>query len=79
MSAPFVQAKSIVDPWCGHIERDAGGTRCQCLEVGTDLVGDVAIGSDAVGADDHRVDAAARQQQTGGVVGDQRVRHAVLT
>ncbi len=62
----------------GDVEGDAVVGAGQRLEVGADLVGDVAVGGDAVGADDHRIDPAAAHEQAGGVVGDQRVRHAVL-
>ena len=40
--------------------------------VGADLVRDVAVGGDAVGADDHEVDLARGHQRRGGAVGDQR-------
>ena len=42
--------------------------------VGADLVGDVAVGGDAVAADDHGVDLAAADQPGRGAVDDQLVR-----
>jgi hypothetical protein len=79
MCAPSGQSRSRWSTRRGDVERHAGcRARRQRLEVGADLVGDVAVGGDAVGADDDRVDVAARQQQAGGVVGDDGVRHAVL-
>ena len=43
----------------GDVERNAVIARGQCLQIGADLVADVAIGRGAVGADDHHVDLAA--------------------
>jgi hypothetical protein len=43
----------------GDVERDAVGLGGEGHGVGADLVGDVAVGGDAVGADDHQVDLAA--------------------
>ena len=60
------------------VERDAvvgGGER---LQVGADLVGDVPVGGDAVGADDHRIDLAVAHQEAGRVVGDEGAGNAVL-
>src|SRR5260221_10413534 len=48
------------------------------LEIGSDLVADVAIGGDAVGADDGKIDLAMLHQMATGVVGDHGVRHAVM-
>ena len=45
--------------------------------VGADLVGDVAVGRDPVGADDHQIDATAGEQLAGGAVGQQGHRDAV--
>ena len=45
----------------------AGG---QGLEVGADLVGAVAVGGDAVGADDDQIHPAFGHQPASGVVGD---------
>ena len=36
-----------------------------------DLVGDVAVGGDAIGADDHEVDVARAHQRRGRAVGDE--------
>ena len=67
-----------VEGWRGHrgIERNAvvgGGER---LVVGADLVADVAIGRDPIGAHDDDVDLAAPQQEPAGAVDEQRVRDA---
>jgi hypothetical protein len=77
MSAPSGQAKSRSSA-ARRRRRNAVVGAGQRLEIGADLVGDVAVGGDAVGADDHRVDLALAHQDAGGVVGDQGVRHAVL-
>ena len=45
------------------VERHAVVARRQRLVVGADLVADVAVGGDAIGADEHDVDAAASQQE----------------
>ena len=53
----------------------AGGER---LEVGSDLVADVADGGYAVGAHDRQVDHAVLHQVAAGIVRDHRVRHRLL-
>ena len=58
----------------GDEERHAVGPGRERLQVGADLVGDVAVGGDAVGAGDHHVDLARGEQVPGGAVGHQPVR-----
>src|SRR5690606_11152201 len=60
------------------IERHPVVVRRQRLEVGADLVADVAAARGAVGAGDAQVDLPALHQVTAGIVGDHGVRHAVL-
>src|SRR6266516_2234396 len=48
----------------------------QCVR--TNLIGDVAIGRDAIGAYDDQVDRPARDEMPSHVVGDQRLRDASL-
>ena len=60
----------------GDVERDAvvvGGDR---ERVGADLVRGVAVGGDAVGADDHGVDVAAREPRRRGALGQHGHRDA---
>src|ERR1700722_16757232 len=52
-----------------------GGERFQ---IGADLVGGVAARGDAIGADDAEVDAPMLHQMAAGIVGDDRMRHAML-
>ena len=52
--------------------------RRQRLQVGADLVGDVAASGGAVGAGDAEIDLAVAHQMPAGIVGDHGVRHAVL-
>lgn len=52
--------------------------RRERLQIGADLVADIAICGHAVGADDHRVDLPLHHQQAAGIVGDDRVRDAVV-
>ena len=61
-----------------NIERHAivvGGER---LQIGPDLVADIAIGGHPVGADDGEIDHAVLHQMAAGIVRDHRVRHAVM-
>ncbi len=67
--------------WCGVVEGAGGGGNVQryrvrvggeCHAIGADLVGDVTVGGDAIGADDHQIDGAAAQQRGGGAVGEDR-------
>ena len=61
-----------------NIERHAivvGGER---LQVGADLVADIAIGGHPVGADDREIDHAVLHQMTAGVIRDYRMRHAMV-
>jgi len=51
--------------------------RGQRLEIGADLVGDVPGGGGAVGADDAEIDHLLLHEMAAGIVGDQRVRHAM--
>ena len=44
----------------GDVERDAVLLRQHGDGVGADLVGDVAVGGDAIGADDHEIDLRRR-------------------
>jgi hypothetical protein len=69
--------KSIVGDGSA-IERHAAVVRGERLEVRPDLIADVAIGGDAIGADDHDIDQTVLHQVSAGIVGDHRVRHAVL-
>ena len=62
-----------------NIERHAvvvGGER---LQIGADLVADIAIGGHPVGADDGEIDHPVLHQMAAGVVGDHRVRDTVMT
>ncbi len=52
--------------------------RGQRLEIGAYLVADVAIGGDAVGADDDEIDHDVLHQMAAGIVGDHRMRHAMM-
>ena len=52
-----------------------GGER---LEIGADLVADVALRGDAVGAGDDEIDEPVLHQVAAGVVGDHRVGNALL-
>ena len=60
-----------------HVERDAVLAREHGDGVGADLVGDVAVGRNAVGADDDEVDEPLAHQRSGHVVGDDGRRNAV--
>ena len=60
------------------VERDAVLLGQHRHAVGADLVGDVAVGGDAIGADDDEVDRALAHQRAGHVVGDDRRVDAVL-
>ena len=51
--------------------------RGERLKVSADLVGDVAGGRGAVGADDAEIDELLLHEMPAGVVGDEGVRHAV--
>jgi hypothetical protein len=61
----------------GDVEGHAGvgGER---LQVGADLVADVAAGGGAVGPGDDEIDEPALHQVPAGIVDDDRVRHAVI-
>ena len=61
-----------------NIERHAIVVRGERLQIGSDLVADVAIGGHPVGSDDGEIDHAMLHQMAAGVVGDHRVRHAVM-
>ena len=61
-----------------HVEGHAVVVRGQRLEIGADLVGHVAGVGRAVGAGDDQVDQAVLHEMAAHVVGDDRVRHAVL-
>ena len=76
MPSPSGSAASIDDDRAGDDERDPGGPRGEREAVGPDLVGDVAVGRDAVGPGDHGVGLAAADQPGGGAVDDELVRHA---
>ena len=58
----------------GDDERDAGPGRGQRQRVCADLVGDVAVGGDPVGADDDGVDQPAGDDRRPGAVDDHAVR-----
>ena len=60
------------------VERHAVVARGERLQVGADLVADVAVRRDAVGARETHVDAARAHQVAAGVVRDHGVRDAVL-
>ena len=60
-----------------HEERDVVVARGERLEIGADLVGDVAGRRGAVGADDAEIDLSLLHQMPAGIVGDQRMRHAM--
>ncbi len=61
----------------GHIKRDAIVAGGECLEVGADLVGDVAAGRGTIGADDDQVHLPALHEVAAGIVGDDRVADTV--
>ena len=61
-----------------HVKWHVVVVRRERLEIGPDLVADVAVGGDAVGADDDEIDQPVLHQVAAGIVGDHRVRHAVL-
>ena len=58
----------------GDHERDAVVVREHGERIGADLVGDVAVRGDAVGAHHHEVDLAPRHQRPGRAVDHDRVR-----
>ena len=60
-----------------HIEGHVVVLRRQRLQIGADLVGDIAIGGDAVGAHDHHVHLARLHVMAAGIVGQDGVRHAM--
>ena len=62
---------------CGDIERHVVVGGRQRLQIGADLVAGVAACGDAVGADQAEIDLAVLHQMAAGIVGDQRVRHAM--
>ena len=59
----------------GDIEGHAIVMRRQRLEIGADLVADVAGARGAVGADDGQIDQPVLHEMAAGVVGDHRMRH----
>src|SRR5690606_41348486 len=59
------------------IEGDAAGVGRERFQIGADLVGDIAGRGGAVGAYDAHIDIAMLHQMAAGIVGDDRVRHAV--
>ena len=61
-----------------HIERHAIVVRGERLEISADLVADIAIGGDPVGADDDEIDHPVLHQMAAGVVGNDGMRHAVM-
>src|SRR5262249_20026619 len=69
-----------IDGWRrqAYIERHAIVLGCERLEIGADLVADVAVGGDPVRPHDHHVDHAVLHQVAAGIIRDHRVRHAVL-
>ncbi len=72
-------AEGPVDGGMGqrHVERHAIVLGGQRLQVGADLVRDIAIRSHAVGADDAEIHEVLLHQMAAGIVGDDGVRHAV--
>ena len=64
--------------WQRDVEGDAIVARGERLQVGADLVGCVAATGDAVRACDDEIHQAVLHEMTAGVVGDDRMRHAVL-
>src|SRR5579884_1261291 len=56
----------------GNVERNPVCTGQDRQGVGADLVGDVAVRNDAVGADDHGVDLTSLHHESGHAVGDER-------
>ena len=62
----------------GDIEGHGVVLRRERLQIGADLVADVAIGGGAVRADDHHVDEAALHQVAAGVVDDERMGRAMV-
>src|SRR5207244_2092716 len=65
-------------PRGGDVERDAVFLGKNGDGVSTDLIGDVAIGGDAVRADDHRADLAEAHHRASHVVGNNGGRDAVM-
>ena len=55
---------------CGHIERNLVRVRHHRDRIGADLVGEVAVGRDAIRADDDEVDVAALHERPGHALGD---------
>ena len=60
------------------VKRHAVVARGERLEVGADLVADIALRRGAVGADDAEIDQAVLHEMAARVVDDDGVRHAVL-
>ena len=73
-ATPSDTVQSIVEDGQRDPERHVVVVRRQRLQVGADLVGDVAGARDAVGADDHQIDLAVLHQMPAGIVGDHGVR-----
>ena len=65
-------------PRRGDIERDAVLLRQHGHGISADLVGGVAVGGNAIGADDHQVNVARAHDRAGHVVGDHGGVDAVL-
>ena len=68
----------MVEQGSADEERNAVVARGERLQIGADLVGDVAGRGGAVGADDAEIDELLLHQMPAGVVGDHGVRNAVL-
>ena len=77
-AAPVGQCGSIVEVGPGDDERDPGRARGEREAVRADLVGHVAVGGDAVAADDHGVELAAGDQPRRGGVDRELVRDPEL-
>ena len=60
------------------IERHAVVARGERLQIGADLVADIAISGHPVGTHDNVIDHPGLHQMAAGIVRDHRVRHAVL-
>ena len=79
MAWPDSSSQSMVERRDGDVKRDAVPLGQDGLGVGADLVGHLAGAAQrAVAAGDDEVDLAALHQMTGGVVGDDVVRDALL-
>src|SRR5665213_725289 len=52
--------------------------RRERFQIGADLVADIAIGGDAVGADDRQIDPAVLHEMATGIVRDHRMRDIMM-